>query len=194
MSSPNKNKTNSNTSIQIKINDINATHLHQLIDLSGSPITDELEVVTIHHSLAGVPNFLEELVVLPADLLEGVGVRVLELRSGLAREDFVLELALLPTEGPALLVGLARLLHHLDLFAFLLLAATAAAAAAAAAALLLGNDSSGIVILRIFVGTLLLVPVAFLATLGVVGRTLVALVLVVGIGHGGINMALRVRW
>ena len=167
---------------------MNATYLHQLVDLSGSPITDVLEVFAVHHSLTGVPDLLEKFVVLPADLLEGVGIRVLELRSGLAREDFVLELALLPAEGPALLVGLARLLHHLDLL-FLLLAA-----AAAAATLLLGNDSSGIVILRIFVGTLLLVPAAFLATLGVVGRALVALVLVVGIGHVGVNMALRVRW
>lgn len=169
---------------------MNATYLHQLIDLSGSPITDVLEIVTIHHSLAGVPDLFEELVVLPADLLESVGIRVLELRSGLAREDFVLELALLPAEGPALLVGLARLLHHLDLL-FLLLATNTTAAAAT---LLLGNDSSGIVILRIFVGTLLLVPAAFLATLRVVGRTLIALVLVVGIGHGGVDMALRVRW
>lgn len=92
----------------------------------------------------------------------------------------MLELALLPAEGPALLVGLARLLHHLDLL-FLLPAATAAAAAAAA--LLLGNDST---ILRIFVGTLLFVPAAFLAALGVVGRTLVALIFVVGISHGRI--------
>mmetsp|Transcript_2767 Transcript_2767/g.8136 ORF Transcript_2767/g.8136 Transcript_2767/m.8136 type:complete len:310 (-) Transcript_2767:114-1043(-) len=154
-----------------------AGNLHELVDLPGSPLTHKLEVVTVHHSLAGVPDALEELVVLPADLLEGIGIGILELGAGLARHDLVLELALLPPEGPPLLVGLARLLHHLDLFLLLL---APAAAPPAVALLRRGHRGISAMLLGAFVGTLLALS---LPTPGVVGRPLVALVLVVRIGH-----------
>mmetsp|Transcript_7483 Transcript_7483/g.16376 ORF Transcript_7483/g.16376 Transcript_7483/m.16376 type:complete len:338 (+) Transcript_7483:627-1640(+) len=160
-----------------------ALDLHEFVNLPRGPPTDQLEIVAIKDGLAGVPDVVKEPVVLSADLVKCVRARDLQFVPHLALHDLVLQLPLSLAEGPPLLVGLARLLHHLDLLGLLLLLPAAATA---------GGVVVVVTILFLASTGPLLVPATSPAAGGGLGTGIVALVVVVvrlfvvgGPWHGG---------